>query len=99
VQVKSEFFPDLSLQRASTIIKPLKLTAVQVPKQLHLPRKRPNKIEGLNDLKELKLITDATPTRSASTIKSYTKKSDSLSKIKQVTTIFPVLPETRDEIK
>ena len=90
MQVKSEFFPDLSLQRASTIIKPLKLTAVQVPKQLHLPRKRPKKIERLNDLKELKLITDATPTRSASTIKSYTKKSDSLSKIKQVTTILPV---------
>jgi hypothetical protein len=71
VQVKSEFFPDLSLQRASTIIKPLKLTAVQAPKQLNLPRKKPKKIAGLKDLKELKLITDATPTRSASTIKRY----------------------------
>ncbi len=52
----------------------------------------------MKDMKELKLINDATLTRYASTIKIYLKKSNSLSKIKQNygTTISALQTDTRD---
>jgi len=67
LQIKSDFDALLTVHKKSTIIKP----SIQTPKKPLLPQKRPLKIVSLKKLKELKLITEASPTRSVSVIKRY----------------------------